>query len=108
MNAAAKEQLRQEGEAFDVNKHQSQCWFALRLCMGYGAFMLLIGVFVLCGFAILNHAAFSAKAVDLAAAGLGVDLLGFLIAVWRMVLNPAAACALQPVTGLHAKASPGL
>lgn len=107
MNAAAKEQLRQEGEAFDLNKRQAECWFVLRLFMGYGAFSLLLGVFGLCVFVLCDHAAFPSNLVYAAMAALVVDLLGFAVAAWKMVIDPATAAPLKPVTGVHPQAAPG-
>ena len=106
MNAAVKEQLRQEGEAFDLNKRQAECWFVLRLCMGYGAFGLLLCVFGVCMFVLIDHAAFPSNLVYAAMAALVVDLLGFAVAAWKMVLDPATAAPLKPVTGVHSHAAP--
>jgi len=75
--------------------------------MGYGAFALLIGVFALCVFVMVDHAAFPNNAIYAATAALGVDLLGFAVAGWKMVLDPATAVALQPVTRGQDVGAPG-
>ena len=49
----------------------------------------------------VDHATFPTNAVYAATAALGVDLLGFAVAGWKMVLDPVAALALQPVTRGH-------
>ena len=94
----ADEQLRQERETFELHKSHVARWFTLRLCMGYAALVILVVLAAFCGFIILNYQVYTAVSVTFATIFLGVDLVGLLTAMWRLVLSPTSALALEPVT----------
>jgi hypothetical protein len=94
----ATEQLRQERETFNQAKNHEGRWFILRLVMGYSAVVLLGAVMVVASYILFNAAAFPAGVVTAAGAALFVDVLGLLIAVWKIALNPDFHAKLTPVT----------
>lgn len=93
-----EERLRQERETFDQRKAQESRWFSLRLRMGYAAAIMLPCIAALSGYILLNDKAFSRTAAASAGAALFADILGLLIAIWKVVLNPASVARLDPVT----------
>jgi len=96
--ARATEQLRQERETFDQAKQHEGRWFVLRLVMGYAAVILLAAIMVVASYVLFNGSAFPAAVVTAAGAALFVDVLGLLIAVWKIALNPNFYARLGPVT----------
>ncbi len=94
----ATEQLRQERETFNQAKDHEGRWFILRLVMGYSAVVLLGAVMVVASYILFNATAFPAAVVTTAGAALFVDVLGLLIAVWKIALNPDFHAKLAPVT----------
>ena len=92
-----EEQLRQERETFDHRKLQDVRWFALRLRMGYTAAVMLPLVALACAYVLLNHPQFPPSVVTSAGAALLVDVLGLVVAVWKVVLNPGSVTRLDPV-----------
>jgi hypothetical protein len=96
--ARATEQLRQERETFDQAKQHEARWFVLRLVMGYAAVVLLSAVIIVASYILFNNAYFPATVVVAAGAALFVDVVGLLVSVWKIVLNPNFAARLGPVT----------
>lgn len=96
--ARATEQLRQERETFDQAKQHEGRWFVLRLVMGYSAVLLLGAIMVIASYVLFNSSVFPASVVTAAGAALFVDVLGLLIAVWKIALNPNFYARLAPVT----------
>lgn len=94
----ASEQLRQERETFDQAKSQEHWWFILRLMMGFSSIILLVAVMVVSVYILFNHAEFPTAVVTAAGAALFVDVLGMLIGVWKIALNPKSVTKLQPTT----------
>lgn len=92
-----EEQLRQERETFDHRKGQDARWFALRLRMGYIAAFMLPVIALACAYVLINHDAFPPAVVGSAGGALLVDVLGLLVAVWKVVLNPGSVTRLEPV-----------
>lgn len=92
-----EEQLRQERETFDHRKLQDTRWFSLRLRMGYTAAIMLPVVALACAYVLFNHAQFPSSVVTSAGAALLVDVLGLVVAVWKVVLNPGSLARLDPV-----------
>ncbi len=96
--ARAEEQLRQERETFDQQRRQDRLWFNLRLTVGYSSIALLGGIVSACVL-IIAHDPMFAPAVVLSATGvLFSDVLGLLVTVWKVVLNPGRLTRLAPVT----------
>ncbi|HDZ1111612.1 hypothetical protein [Klebsiella pneumoniae] len=94
----ASEQLRQERETFDQEKSHDHLWFMLRLVMGFTSVILLIVVMVVSVYILFNSASFPKSVVAYAGAALFVDVLGMLIGVWKVALNPKSTSKLQPTT----------
>ena len=94
-----EERLRQERETFDQRKNQESRWFSLRLRMGYIAAIMLPGVALACGYILFNSASFPASVITSAGAALFADVLGLLVAVWKVVLNPGSVTRLEPIIG---------
>ena len=96
-----EEQLRQERETFDHRKGQDARWFVLRLRMGYTAAVMLPVIALACAYVLFNNAAFPTTVVGSAGAALLADILGLLVAVWKVVLNPGSVTRLEPVISVH-------
>jgi hypothetical protein len=94
----AGERLRQERETFNQSKSQVERWFRLRLAMGWTAVALLPSMLTVSGYVIFNHDRFTTNTVAAASSAIFVDGIGFLIAVWKIVLNPGSTSTLSPVT----------
>lgn len=89
-----EERLRQEREIFDLRKDQEERWFTLRLRMGYTAALMLPVLAIACGVIIFEHEEFDSFVVKAASATLFVDVLGLLIATWKVVLSPRSVTQL--------------
>lgn len=92
-----EEQIRQEKEVFDQRKIHEERWFTLRLRMGYMAIVLLPLIMLVTSYIILHHELFPAAVVTSSAAALLVDVLGLLISIWKLVLNPTSMSKAEPV-----------
>lgn len=92
------EQLRQEREVFDQRKAQDERWFTLRLRMGYMAAVLLPLFMVVTSYIIFNSDRFPPSVVALSATALLADVLGTILSVWKLVLNPDSVSKTEPVT----------
>lgn len=97
-NEHLSESLRQERETFDQHKSQQARWFNLRLYMGYIALVMLPAILLVSILIIFKHEQFPGDVVSFAAVALFVDLLGLLICVWKIVLNPGFMSKVAPVT----------
>jgi len=93
-----EEKLRQESETFDQRKKQDKQWFVLKLVMGFFAVILLAAVLVISFYILLNNDKFPLEVVISAGGALFVDILGLIISVWKIVLNPNSITKLEPVT----------
>jgi hypothetical protein len=97
----ASEQLRQEREIFDQRKLHEARWFYLRLVMGYSSVVLMTAVMLIAAYILINSSQFSAAVVTSAGAALFVDVLGLLIGVWKIALNPTFISKLTPETHVN-------
>jgi hypothetical protein len=93
------EQLRQERETFEQEKDQGARWFELRLRMGYLGIIVLVGIAALAAFILLSPDRYSAQIQEYAAVALLVDMVGLIVSVFKLVLQPGNAMRLEPVTG---------
>ncbi|KRA65390.1 hypothetical protein ASD89_17640 [Caulobacter sp. Root656] len=102
MSPADAQQLRQEQEAFELNRNHAAKWFVLHLVMAYCSVVLVItfaaGLGAVLTFIVLSPERFSGMAVAAAAFGLAADLLGAVFAVWKLVLGPGSMQLLQPIS----------
>lgn len=94
----ASEKIRQEKETFDQRKRQDSMWFVLKLIMGFFSVILLATVLVIATYILVNNNKFPTAVVTSAGAALFVDILGLIISVWKIVLNPNSITKLEPVT----------
>lgn len=94
----AMEQLRQEQETFNQQKIHEKRWFTLRLVMGYFSVLLLAIVIFIGTFIIANSSYYPSSVVTIASGALFVDVIGLIVCVWKIVLNPIHYASLRPVT----------
>jgi membrane-associated HD superfamily phosphohydrolase len=99
--ARATEQLRQERETFNQVKKHEERWFVLRLVMGYSAVILLTAVMIIASYILFSATAFPVPVVTAAGAALFADVVGLLVAVWKIALNPDFSARLGPVTKIN-------
>ena len=76
--------------------------------MGYAAVLLLAGIMVVASYVLFNAAEFPRSVITTAGAALFVDVLGLLIAVWKIALNPHFYARLEPVTRVVPPDSPAM
>ena len=98
MRRAEAEQLRQEKATFEFNLRQAGAWSLLRLSIGYCALVVLVAVFALCTFVILNHDRYAPEASTWAMGVLGLDIIGLIGTVIKLVFDAKQAKPLMPVT----------
>ncbi|MBP2277379.1 MULTISPECIES: hypothetical protein [Sphingomonas] len=95
---AAMEQLRQERQTFDQGFEHQERWFKLRIIMGYAAVVLLPLIAIFCCYVISNPKSYNENTVMVAMGALFTDVLGLLVSIWKLVVNPASIGKLSPVT----------
>jgi len=66
--------------------------------MGFFSIILLAGIAIVATYILLNNKDFFTSVVNSAGVALFVDILGLLISVWKIVLNPNSVTKLEPVT----------
>ena len=66
--------------------------------MGFFSIILLAGIAIVATYILLNNKDFSTSVVNSAGVALFVDVLGLLISVWKIVLNPNSVTKLEPGT----------
>lgn len=94
----AIEQLRQERDVFNLRKKQESRWFLLRLTMGYASVALLVIVIIISSIILFNSGNFPVFTVQAAGAALFADVVGLLLGIWKIVLNPKFVTKLSPET----------
>jgi len=68
------ERLRQERESFDVQKKQSERWFAVRMATALILLLMAVGVFVIAAMILLSPAGYSPAIVQSSAVAMMLDL----------------------------------
>jgi hypothetical protein len=96
--SAAAERLRQEAETFDLRKAHADRWFAWRLAAAYVGLVQLPVISSFCIWIIATPEQRAPTVVLWATGVLGTEILGVVVAVVRMALNPSASPKLMPVT----------
>src|SRR2546423_136579 len=96
----ATEQLRQERQIFDQRRLHEARWFYLRLVMGYSSVVLLVAVMVIASYILLKNSQFPSVVVDSAGGALFADVLGMLVGVWKIALNPNFMSQVTPITNI--------
>ncbi len=94
----ATEQLRQERAAFNQRRIHEGRWFILRLVMGYASVLLLVALGVVAAYIVMGPEKHSEVVLNLAAAALFCDIVGLIVAVWKVALNPRFDERLEPTT----------
>jgi len=94
----AAERIRQEKETFDQRKRQDSNWFILKLVMGFFSVIMLAAILIVAAYILLNNNKFPTTVVASAGVALFVDIIGLIISVWKIVLNPNSITKLEPVT----------
>lgn len=94
----AAEKIRQDRETFDQRKKQDSQWFILKLGMGVVSIILLAGVLFIATYILFNNEQYPTSVVTSAGVALFVDILGLIISIWKIVLNPNSITKLDPVT----------
>lgn len=94
----AREQLRQEREAFEQMRREVARWSILRLCMGYGGLGLMAGIAVVAGMVVLQPDRYGPVPVGAAATALLVDMVSLAASIARLVLSRGSMTVLEPVT----------
>lgn len=94
----ASERIRQERETFDQRKKQDSQWFILKLVMGFASIILLATVLFIATYILFNNEQYPISVVTSAGGALFVDILGLIISIWKIVLNPNSITKLDPVT----------
>src|SRR5438270_12114846 len=96
--SAASERLRQERETFDLTKIHANRWFGLRLVTGYISIVLLLAIATTCIFVIFHLTHYSDQVIACTTSVLGANIIGTVLIVLKIVLNPASVTKLIPVT----------
>lgn len=94
----AREQLRQEREAFEQMRREVARWSVLRLCMGYGGLGLMTGIAAIAGVVVLHPDRYGAIPVGAAATALLVDMVSLAASIARLVLSRSSMIVLEPLT----------
>src|ERR1017187_8732677 len=101
IGARAREQLRQEREAFDQAKAHDARWFTLRLMIGYAGIALLLAIALVSGYILLHPASYSPATIAVAATTILVDILGLVVTIFKFIFPQSSAVPLKPVTGIR-------
>lgn len=92
------EKLRQEKESFNQRRFQDSLWFVLRIIMGYSSIILLFSIVVICCIIIFNSKMYPTNVVIIVSSALFIDIVGLIICVWKIVLNPKTFSQITPTT----------
>jgi hypothetical protein len=94
----AEEQLRQERETFDQLKSHDGWWFFLAISAGFTAVIALVVIMIFAIYVMTYYDQFPTTVVSFASAALFADVLGLVVMIWKVVVNPRAEKMLAPVT----------
>ncbi|TGX49164.1 hypothetical protein E5A73_20220 [Sphingomonas gei] len=94
----AREQLRQEREAFEQMRREVARWSLLRLCMGYGGLGLMTGIAAIAGIVVLHPNEYGPVPVGAAATALLIDMVSLAASISRLVLSRSSMMVLEPLT----------
>jgi hypothetical protein len=97
MTAEADERLRQEREAFEVNKAHARQWFALQVCTGYVGLTVFALVAFACIVALVCATLIGPFATTAAAFVLLGDIIALVYLTLKTVLSSAPRQHLEPV-----------
>ena len=94
----ALERIRQERETFDQRKKHEKLWFNLRLILGYLSILVLAAILIVSSIIIFDNKNYPPSLVTSAGIALFADILGLIVTVWKVVLNPEFSTKLEPVS----------
>lgn len=97
MNAEADERLRQERDAFEVNKAHARQWFALQVRTGYVGLTVFALVALACIVALVCATLIGPFATTAAAVVLLGDIIALVYLTLKTVLSSAPRQQLEPV-----------
>lgn len=92
------QRLEQEAQTFQLQKQQAERWFRLRLTMGYVSAFFLPAITGFCMYVLFKSSEYPSYVVHMASGTLFIDVVGFLVSVWKVALNPGSVEKLKPVT----------
>jgi hypothetical protein len=97
-DARAREQLRQEREAFEQAFRHDKAWFRLRLTMGYLGLGLMLAIFTLAMWILVQPHAYGPVPIGAAAVSIAGQAMAVGYNIVRLVLNQAKVDRLEPHT----------
>ena len=97
-DARAREQLRQEREAFDRSCRHSEAWFRLRLALGYLGLGIMLAITGTAAWVLFHPGAYGSLPVGASAVAVMTQMLGLGFAIVRMVLLQPEVAGLTPAT----------
>jgi len=97
-DARAREQLRQEREAFEQAFRHDRAWFTLRLAMGYLGLAIMLAIFVMAMWVLTHPLTYGPLPIGAAALSMTSQALVISYGIVRLVLSQANVDRLEPVT----------
>lgn len=105
-DARAREQLRQEREAFDQAARHDKAWFMLRLAMGYLGLSFLPAMFAVTIWVLTHPASYGPLPTGAAIISLISQAIAMGYGIVRLVLQQSNVTRLEPLTGASPPARP--
>jgi hypothetical protein len=97
-DARAREQLRQEREAFDRACRHSEAWFRLRLALGYLGLGIMLAITGTAAWVLFHPSTYGPLPMGTAGGAILIQTLGLGFAIVRMVLLQPQVAGLTPAT----------
>lgn len=97
-DARAREQLRQEREAFKQAARHDEAWFFLRLAMGYLGLSFMLAIFALTIWVLTHPASYGPLPIGAAAVSIISQAFAVSYGIIRLVLQQANVTRLDPLT----------
>lgn len=97
-DARAREQLRQEREAFDRACRHGEAWFTLRLALGYVGLAIMPAMLGVAVWVLLHPTTYGALPIGAAAVTVTTQTLGLGFTIVRLVLLQPQVAGLEPAT----------
>jgi hypothetical protein len=93
-----KQALEQEKICFEESRKHYNRWNILKLIMGYSAIAILICIMLICGNVIFNYTRFSEKIIFSCICALFTDIVGLMVAIYKIVLKENNISEFKPIT----------
>ena len=97
-DARAREQLRQEREAFDRACRHSEAWFRLRLALGYLGLGIMLAITGTAAWVLFHPTTYGPLPLGTAGGAILIQTLGLGFAIVRIVLLQPQVAGLTPAT----------